>query len=107
MNRPPLRSTARGSATYEYFADAAVFHALMASGPECVRPSSFTTARLVKHRATSSPPRLSASKYAAMGSGRLGSVMLVSFLARRDQDDASAQISESPIIFAGYLAIET
>jgi hypothetical protein len=32
-------STAKGSLVYKYLADAAVFHALMAAGPESVRSS--------------------------------------------------------------------
>src|SRR6266481_5587450 len=62
MYRPSFCSTANGSPVYEYLADAAVFHALMAAGPECVCPSSSTTPWFVKQRATASPSRLSASK---------------------------------------------
>ena len=70
MYWPSFCSTAKGSLVYEYLADAAVFHALMAAEPTWVTPSSLTTACVVKQRATDSPSRLSASKYAAIGSGR-------------------------------------
>src|SRR6266700_3426410 len=57
--RPSFCSTAKGSLVYEYLADASVFHALMAAGPQWVCPSSFTMARVVKQRAIASPSRLS------------------------------------------------
>src|ERR1700740_452950 len=69
---------------YSYFAEASVFHALIAARPLCVCPSSFTMAFSVKHCETASPSPLSAVKYAAMGFGRLGGLVaffiFVSFL---------------------------
>src|SRR4029077_11808795 len=75
---PSLCSTARGLLVYAYFADAPAFHLSIAARPACARPSSLTTAALVKQRATAAAsPRLSAAKYPAIGSGIFRVVMAV------------------------------
>ena len=59
---PSFSSHAKGSLVYSYFADASVFHSLIAARPLWVCPSSFTTAFSVKHCETASPSPLSAAK---------------------------------------------
>jgi hypothetical protein len=59
---PELSSHAKGSHVYLYFAEASVFHALIADRPMWVCPSSFTTAFSVKHCETASPSPLFALK---------------------------------------------
>src|SRR5437879_1034463 len=81
---PSFSSHAKGSHVYSYFAEASVFHCLIAARPLWVWPSSFTTAFSVKHCETASPSPLSAVKYAATGFGRLSDFVacfiFVSFL---------------------------
>src|SRR5437773_2930117 len=81
---PSFSSHFKGSHVYSYFAEASVFHSLIAARPLWVWPSSFTTAFPVKHRETASPSDLSAVKYAVMGFGKFGDLVacfiFVSFL---------------------------
>src|SRR6266700_5815522 len=55
---PSFSSHAKGSHVYSYFAEASVFHDLIAARPRCVCPSSFTTAFSVKHCEPASPSPL-------------------------------------------------